>query len=271
MSLNIALSGIQAINGQLGQISNNIANSGTFGFKSGRANFAAAYMQGAPQGVYVGSTTQSMDIGGNLLSTGRGLDAAIQGRGFFVSRGGDGAMSYSRVGMFHVDKNGFLTDAFDRLVQGYGPDGNGNIGDITVPSEGIGAQASAKLSFAANLSADWQPPAVTPFDANDPASYNGMQVSRVYDSLGREHSVTQYFVKGAGGDVRVHYAMDGTEVGTPTAMSFGPDGEMTAPTGTVKLALGTPDGALPLSIDIDYTGSTMYAGDMSTTTNSADG
>ena len=270
MSLNIALSGIQAINGQLGQISNNIANSGTFGFKSGRANFAAAYMQGAPQGVYVGSTTQSMDIGGNLLSTGRGLDAAIQGRGFFVSRGDDGAMSYSRVGMFSVDKNGFLADAFGRRVQGYGADGNGNIGDISVPSGGIGAQASSKLGFTANLSADWEKPAAA-FDLNDPASYNGMQVSRVYDSLGREHTVTQYFVKGDGNTVQVHYAMDGTEVGTPTDMSFGPDGAMTAPTDKVTLALGTPDGAQAMSIDIDYAGSTMYAGEMSTTTNLADG
>ena len=271
MSLNIALSGIQAVNGQLNQISNNIANSGTFGFKSGRANFASAYMQGKPQGVYIGSTTQSMDIGGNLLSTGRGLDAAIQGRGFFVSRGEDGSATYSRVGMFNVDKNGFLSDAFGRHVQGYGPGGTGNIGDISVPSGGIGAQASAKLGFTANLSADWTPPTTTPFSADDPSSYNGMQVSRVYDSLGREHTVTQYFVKGADNSVAVHYAMDGTDLATTTSMSFAADGSMTAPTGNVSLALGTPDGALPMTLDVDYKGCTMYAGEMSTTTNSADG
>lgn len=270
MSLNIALSGIQAINGQLNQISNNIANSGTFGFKSGRANFAASYMQGMPQGVYVGSTTQSMDIGGNLLSTGRGLDAAIQGRGFFVSRSEDGTTSYSRVGMFNVDKNGFLADAFGRHVQGYGPGGAGNIGDITVPSGGIGAEASSTLGFTANMSADWNKPDGK-FDIDDPTSYNGMQVSRVYDSLGREHTVTQYFVKGDDNSVQVHYAMDGAEVGTPTDMTFAADGSMTAPTGTVALELGTPAGAEPLKLDIDYNGSTMYAGEMSTTTNTANG
>jgi len=271
MSLNIALSGIQAVNGQLNQISNNIANSGTFGFKSGRANFASSYMQGAPQGVYIGSTSQSMDIGGNLLSTGRGLDAAIQGRGFFVSRGDDGAMSYSRVGMFNVNKDGLLVDAFGRHVQGYGEDGDGNIDDIVVPSGGSGAEQSSELTFAANMSADWEQPATTPFSADDPSSYNGMQVSRVYDSLGREHTVTQYFVKGEGNSMQVHYAMDGTEVGTPTDMSFGPDGNMTAPTENVTLDLGTPDGALPMALDIDYADCTMYAGEMSTTTNHADG
>ncbi|MET0981045.1 MAG: flagellar basal body protein, partial [Telluria sp.] len=41
MSFNIALSGIQAINEQLEAVSNNIANSSTYGFKSSRANFSA--------------------------------------------------------------------------------------------------------------------------------------------------------------------------------------------------------------------------------------
>lgn len=198
MSLNIALSGIQAINGQLNQISNNIANSNTFGFKSGRANFASSYMQGAPQGVYIGSTTQSIDIGGNLLSTGRSMDAAIQGRGFFVSKANDGSTMYSRVGMFDVDKNGVLVDTFGRHVQGYDANGNGNIGDISVLRDPIGAQGSSTIDFVGNMSADWQKPDV-PFDKDIPASYNGMQVTRVYDSLGREHSVTQYFVKGSRG------------------------------------------------------------------------
>ncbi|QAU23974.1 flagellar hook-basal body complex protein [Dyella sp. M7H15-1] len=269
MSLNIALSGIQAINSQLNSISNNIANSGTFGFKSGRANFASSYMSGAPQGVYVGSTTQSMSIGGNLLATGRSMDAAIQGRGFFVSRDADGSMMYSRVGMFDVDKHGFLVDAFGRHVQGYDPSGNGNIGDITVPTGAIGAEASGTLDFAGNMSADWEQPEV-PFDMDDPSSYNGMQVTRVFDSLGREHTVTQYFVKGDGNSVQVYYAMDGNEVGMPTTLRFDTNGKLTS-TPNLTLPLGTPNGASPMSLSLNYTGMTLYAGTMTTTTNRADG
>lgn len=48
MSFDIALSGIQAINEQLGTISNNIANAGTFGFKSSRANFASLHAGAQP-------------------------------------------------------------------------------------------------------------------------------------------------------------------------------------------------------------------------------
>ncbi|MFC4762290.1 flagellar hook protein FlgE [Dyella koreensis] len=270
MSLNIALSGIKAINNQLNSISNNIANSGTFGFKSGRANFASSYMAGSPQGVYVGSTTQSMDIGGNVLSTGRGMDAAIQGRGFFVSRDNDGSMLYSRVGMFNVDQKGFVIDAFGRRVQGFDPSGNGNIGDLNVPTGPIGAEASDAVNYIGNMSADWEQP-IPAFDMNDSSSYNGMQVTRVFDSLGREHSVTQYFVKGRGNEVSVYYSMDGQTVGLPTQMRFDNHGQMQTPVSNVTLDLGTPAGASPMSISIDYTGTTLYAGAMNTTTNHANG
>jgi len=53
MSFDIALSGIHAINAQLDNISNNIANSGTYGFKSSRVNFGSmmAGSQANPTGV----------------------------------------------------------------------------------------------------------------------------------------------------------------------------------------------------------------------------
>lgn len=57
MSFDIAISGLNAINQQLGAISNNIANSGTVGFKSGRAEFASLYAEGQPLGVGVTLST----------------------------------------------------------------------------------------------------------------------------------------------------------------------------------------------------------------------
>ncbi len=50
MSFDIALSGINAINTQLDTICNNIANSGTYGFKSSRANFSSMYAGTQPNG-----------------------------------------------------------------------------------------------------------------------------------------------------------------------------------------------------------------------------
>jgi flagellar hook protein FlgE len=275
MSFNIALSGINAINTELDAISNNIANAGTYGFKSSRANFAAMYAGSQAMGTEASSLTQSIDIGGGVLTTGRSLDASLQGRGFFVTRDTSGAEVYTRVGIFSVDKEGYLSDSFGRRVQGYAALANstalGAFGDLRVPTGQIAAQASTTLNYVGNLSADWTAPTVVPFDATDPQSFNGSMVSVVYDSLGVQHSVTQFFVKTGTNQVTVHYTTDGTAVPTTTVLDFNTSGQLTAPAGTVALALGTPTGAAPLTIDVSYAGTTQSAGEATTTTNATNG
>lgn len=275
MSFNIALSGINAINTELDAISNNIANAGTYGFKSSRANFAAMYAGTQAMGTEASSLTQSIDVGGGVLTTGRSLDASLQGRGFFVTRDTSGAEVYTRVGIFSVDKDGYLSDSFGRRVQGYAALANstalGAFGDMRVPTGQIPAQASTTLNYVGNLSADWTAPTVVPFDATDPQSFNGSMVSVVYDSLGVQHSVTQYFVKTGTNQVTVHYTTDGAAVPTTTVLDFNTSGQLTAPAGTVALALGTPTGAAPLTIDVSYAGTTQSAGEATTTTNATNG
>ncbi len=275
MSFNIALSGINAINTELDAISNNIANAGTYGFKSSRANFAAMYAGQQAMGTEASSLTQSIDVGGGILTTGRSLDASLQGRGFFVTRDTSGAEVYTRVGIFSVDKEGYLSDSFGRRVQGYaalaGSAALGAFGDLRVPTGQIPAQASTTLNYVGNLSADWTPPTVVPFDSTDPLSFNGSMVSVVYDSLGVQHSVTQYFVKTGTNQVTVHYTTDGTAVPTTTVLDFNTSGQLTAPAGAVALALGTPVGAAPLTLNVSYAGTTQSAGEATTTTNASNG
>lgn len=274
MSIEIALSGINAVNEQLGTISNNIANSGTYGFKSSRANFASTYAGSQAMGVEVASQTQSLGKGGGLVNTGRSMDAAIQGRGFFTTRDSSGGMLYTRVGIFNADKDGYVVDSFGHRLQGYpiqiGTGAVGALGDLSVPTGQIAAQPSTKMHYVGNLSADWTVPTVAPFNATDPQTFNGSMVTAVYDSLGTQHSVTQYFVKTAAG-VDVHYTFDGTAVATTTALTFNTGGQMTAPAAPVALALGTPAGAAPLTVNLDYGGTTQFAGEATTTVNNADG
>ncbi|WP_332673151.1 flagellar hook protein FlgE [Aromatoleum sp.] len=282
MSFEIALSGINAINSQLDTISNNIANTGTYGFKSSRANFASMYAGAQPTGTEVGSLTQSIDIGGGVVTTGRGLDAAIQGRGFFVTRDSSGATLFTRVGIFAVDKEGFVVDGFGRKVQGYAAaqaGALGAMGDITVPTGQIPASASGSVKYVGNLSADWTAPAIAAFDPTVPQSFNASTVTVAYDSLGAQHTVTQYFVRGATNEVNVYLSFDGAPVSVdaggqplPTAtLAFGSDGQLVSPVGAVPVALGTPAGADPLTVAIDYTGTTQFAGEATTTVNAADG
>ncbi|MBB6562533.1 flagellar hook protein FlgE [Acidovorax soli] len=276
MSFEIALSGINAINTSLDTISNNIANSGTFGFKASRANFSSMYAGTQPIGAQVGSLTQSIDVGGGVLTTGRAMDASIQGRGFFVTKDSAGALLYTRVGIFSTDKNGALVDASGRKVQGYpmvpGTTTLGAFGDITVPTGQVPAQASTQIKYVGNLSSDWTVPAVAPFAPADPLSYNSSMVSVVYDSLGAQHTVTQYFVKSATpGQIDVHYTVDG---GAPAALpnlTFGPDGQLTSPASATVPVITLMPAAQDLNITINYAGTTQYAGDTTTTVNSTDG
>ncbi|MBV7419389.1 flagellar hook-basal body complex protein [Comamonas sp. CMM03] len=273
MSFQIALSALQAINNQLDNISQNIANTGTTGYKSSRTNFAAMYASSSPNGVRAASTTQTLDVAGGLLSTGRNLDVAIAGNGYFMVKDSTGVMNYTRVGVFDVDKQGVLVDHMGRQVQGYGVTaGNaalGNLGNLTVPTGQIPAQASTSVDFVANLSADWSVPA-NAFNPTDSSSYNSSTVSVVYDSLGRQHTVTQYFVKTANNTVEVHYQNENTAVGTST-LKFTTAGQLDTAASTVAAVNLTPAGANALSVTFDYAGTTQFAGDTSTTTNASDG
>ncbi len=275
MSFDIALSGINAINTELDSISNNIANSGTYGFKSTRANFSSMYAGTQPVGTEIGSLTQSIGQGGSVLSTGRAMDASIQGRGFFATRDSSGAMAYTRVGIFSTDKEGFVVDSFGRKAQGYaavtGSTALGALGDLQVPNGQVAAQASSSVQYVGNLSADWSTPSVTPFDPADPQSYNSSMVSVVYDSRGAKHSLTQYFVLSGANQVTVNYNFDGAPLGTSSTLAFNTDGELTGPTAPVALNLGTPAGASALAVNVNYAGTTQYAGEATTTVNSANG
>lgn len=274
MSFEIARSGINAINEQLESTSNNIANAGTYGFKGGRVNFAAMYAGEQPIGAEASSRTQSIEVGGGILSTGRSMDVAIQGRGFFVTKDATGQELYTRVGIFEVDKNGVVVDSFGRKVQGYtmtpGSPVLGAKGDLVVPTGQIAAEPSTKLKYVGNLSADWTAP-VGVFNKADPTTFNGSMVSVVYDSLGAKHSVTQYFVKTGASQVTAHYTFDGVDLAFTQALDFGPDGQLISPVAPVPVALGTPPGANPLTVNLDYTGTSQFAGEATTTVNDADG
>lgn len=275
MSFNIALSGIQAINEQLTTLSNNIANAGTYGFKSSRANFASVYAGDQANGVQVQSLTQNISQTGSLSSTGRGMDAAIQGRGFFTSRDAQGVVSYSRVGIFSTNADGLLVDSTGKKVQGYGPTVGGvlgTMGDIAIPTGQIPAVATTKVSYAGNMSGDWKVPTAT-FNATDANTYNMVKQSVVYDSLGTQHTVSQYFVKTDADTVTVHYSLDGAAPTTNFAMNFGTNGQIlpATTTGPVLNIAGAAAGAADMSFRFDYTGTSKFAGEATNTTNRADG
>lgn len=277
MSFNIATTGLNAITEQLNSISNNIANSGTVGFKSGRAEFASLYAEGQPLGVGVTAVTQSITKGGNIASTGNALDLAIAGSGFFVVRDSAGTTAYTRAGYFGTDADGNLVNNQGMNLQGYPVDADGvlqtgAVGNLKVSSGSIPAKATDTIDFTANLDANATVPTTATFSPKDSTSYNNTQVTTIYDSLGREHTINQYFVKTDDNKWEVHYYMDDRPLTNPATqtLEFSDQGVLKTPNGAVALSIDVP-GAQPLAIDLSYTGSTQYGSDFSVGTNKGSG
>jgi flagellar hook protein FlgE len=273
MSFDIALSGIQAINEQLDTVSNNIANAATYGFKAGRANFSSVMAGTQVNGVEIGSVTQNISQNGSTQTTGRGLDAAIDGRGFFVSVNSQGTSQYSRVGIFSTDTKGYLIDSNGNKVQGYGPTKGGAlgpVGNIQVPTGQIPAVATTNVKYVGNLSADWTTMPAASFDMTNSSTYNMVKQSIAYDSLGTQHTLSQYFAKQTANTVDVFYSLDGAPVTGPATLTFDATGQLTGTTGAT-VTVPAANGAAAGSVAIDYTGTTRFAGEASTTTNRSDG
>ncbi|MDD5578845.1 MAG: flagellar basal-body rod protein FlgF [Methylobacter sp.] len=110
-SLYIAMSGAKQT--LLAQTSNanNLANSQTTGFKSDLEQFRSMPVFGAgfPTRVYAMTERPGTDFShGAIQTTGRELDVAINGEGFFAIQDADGNEAYTRAGDLHVAPEGLL-------------------------------------------------------------------------------------------------------------------------------------------------------------------
>lgn len=279
MSFNIALSGLDATNTELNTISHNIANASTYGFKGGRTEFAAVYNGMQPGGVEVASISQNFDKNGSVTGTGRAMDLAINGSGFFVTKDHMGQMLYTRAGVFGTDKNNFVTANNGAKLQGYSVDNNanlqtGSVGDIKVSTSSLNAKATDNLDFVANFdaSATAVDQAIYPFDSSDPNSFNSSYTTKVYDSLGNSHTVTQYFTKTSDNEWQVNVEVDGapTTPATAQTVQFNTDGTLASPTGSFSVAFPAA-GANAMSIDISLNGSTQFGAAFGVSTNNPNG
>ncbi len=276
MSFSIATSGLNAVTKQLGTISNNIANGGTVGYKTMRAEFASLYASGQPLGVGVSSISQSITQNGNISNSSRGLDLAISGNGFFMTKDSSGSVSYTRAGYMNLDSEGYLTSNLGKRLQGYPVDANGQlqtgvVSDLRVNSGSIPAKATDEMNFVGNLNANAKVPTNTPFNKDDDTTYNNTYTSKIYDSLGREHTVQQYFAKTGDNKWEAHYFVDGKPATPATqALEFSTNGVLTKPTAPIDISAAIP-GADSLSIALDYTGTSQYGSEFNVSKNNPNG
>ncbi len=154
---------------KLDVIGNNIANVNTYGFKSSRARFQDVFYQtlqnatggdnnsGGINASQVGYGAQlggiDIDMGRSALqSTGRPMDVAITGEGFFQVMDPDGNIFYTRAGNLSLDSaSGNLVDANGYTVLGVSGDPLGKEAGsdkihLNIPSQ-ANATASKTLSI----------------------------------------------------------------------------------------------------------------------------
>jgi len=125
-AMNSAASGMDAFIFNLDTIANNLANAGTTAFKRSRTDFEDLFYQyykvpgaqdaqgnNTPEGIYAGSGVRVAAVQpdftqGSLLDTGRQLDVAIAGEGFFEVTDNGPVQYFTRNGQFSVNANGAL-------------------------------------------------------------------------------------------------------------------------------------------------------------------
>jgi len=276
MSMNIALTGLNAANEDLSVTSNNLANVATVGFKGSRTEFAdlfASTQQGAiatGNGVEVSEIAQQFTQG-NIETTGNTLDMAVSGNGFFIVSN-NGALNYTRDGEFQLNSAGQVVTASGQLLQGYPPLANGSfntggLSDITLTTNESQPQATSTAQITANLPADATPPADAPFSATDPNSYNNTTSLTVYDSLGAAHTASLYFINTAPNAWAAQLTVDGTAVGTPQPLTYTQTGQLLTPAnGQVAFPAYTPaTGAQAMNMTFDFSKTTQYGGNFGVT------
>ena len=223
MSFQQGLSGLNGAAKSLDVIGNNIANASTVGFKGSQAQFADVYassLQGSLGnqpgiGVKVSQIAQQFTQG-NVESSNNPLDIAINGAGFFRTTVA-GATQYSRNGQFSLDKEGFMVNAQGAKLTGYqtGPTGNllaGSPQPIQIKTADLKPVATTAIQTELNLDSREDIPAKSPFNVDDPATYNKQIPIDVYDTLGNSHVMSSYYVKTGPGTWDVYGSNDGMEL-----------------------------------------------------------
>ncbi len=254
-ALYVGASGINASTTELSVVADNIANSGTVGFKSARTVFSDAMSQelvGASGQMGLGvdtMTVQKLFGQGGFTTTGLATDVAIQGNGMFVlqgNHGGEDGTFYTRNGQFTIDKDGYLTNLEGLRVQGLQADATGTVtsgllGDLQVGNASAPAKATDSITIRGNLD---QTSVAPTWDAANPKTTSNFTTSMtVYDSLGKAIQLDIYFVKnnaagtqaGDSGDWTYHVMTDGGNLtsdaaGNPT--TAGTEAEVA--TGTLR-------------------------------------
>ncbi len=207
-SLNAGVSGLNANATRLATISDNIANSATYGYKRSTADFNAIVLSGQSGGTYAAggvrtTTFRLIDQRGSLISTSNSTDLAIGGRGMLpvtnmidVQRGGTLPLRLMTTGSFRADDAGILKNESDMVLMGWPANVDGTI--PSYPRDSVAGLEPVRINlnqFAGDATTQMQLGVNLPATATDAgAAGTPLDMSIEYfDNLGASKSLDVTF------------------------------------------------------------------------------
>jgi len=197
MGIFINSSTLEDASHRLDVLGNNVANVNTAGFK--RSSFSEELKKASGSPYYKAGINQDFSQG-NITGTTNPLDMAISGNSLFRldTRGG---ITYTRNGQFSLSKDNYIVDPFGSKLTGYKLGDNGKIdysqlADLKIDTGLSKAVATSKLGLKTSLDSRLEPVLSSiKFDTSDPNSYSNSTFTSVFDSLGDQHNVQNFFRK----------------------------------------------------------------------------
>jgi flagellar hook protein FlgE len=249
------VSGMNAQSTRLGTVADNIANSGTNGYKRASVEFSSlvipntgtAYTSGGVATQIRYSITQA----GNLQYTTSATDLAINGNGFFTVQDASGQPFLTRAGSFVPDGQGRLVNAAGFYLMGYSyengipstvANGFAGLEPVEISGKELKATATTFGVFSANLpyTADIVT-GDTPADNLATSSFTKKTSLTVYDNVGQEVLLDIFFTKTAANtwEMTVFQQPDASAT---TSFPYGTAGS--APLETITLTFESTTGKL---------------------------
>ena len=280
-AMTTAISGLNAQSYALENISGNIANSQTLGFKRNDTNFTDLVPDfGGPRqvsGSVAANKKQTISLAGDFQASWFETDIALQGSGYFVvkkkqlTQNGTldfGKDLYTRRGDFRQDKSNYLVNGAGYYLSGYSLDPqtgnqNGPLGPIQIQTGLIPASATTSVVYQGNLPANptsGTKPASVPLGGTITAANEAVFLTEtiaggslnLYNAQGNSQTLQLRWGKTAANTWDAYYLSDSTATGT--AAKWTSLGEFAKFDTSGKLTTTTPVTIAPTINGVAFTG-----------------
>jgi flagellar hook protein FlgE len=250
-ALNTSISGLTAQSGAFSNISDNVANSQTVGYKQVDTSFTDYLTTSTAtvneSGSVVALPAYANNVQGAITQSTDTTALAISGQGFFAISEQNGTVNgqptfspqqdYTRTGDFQMDTNGYLVNSAGGFLNGWtvnpatGVANQNSMAPIQVTQTSFSPVSTTQVRLAANLPAT--PAASTPISS---------QID-VYDALGTMHTVSLNWTQNSAGDWTVAVNSPDDTSGIPAVgtadVTFGTNGMAPGTIGNVGTATGS--------------------------------